>query len=391
MELKDLKLNSNLNANLESIGFTQLTSVQDQAVPPALNGKDLLVLSPTGTGKTGAYSIPLLNKLFNTSSNGLILVPTRDLALQVYNFLVSLTKNSKITPILLIGGVSLQPQFKQLKNHPRLIIGTPGRVLHHSKLDLLPAIDFLVLDEVDRMLDLGFKKDLHLIVSKLTLKPQTLLFSATLPKALIPLTGFYLKDPLTLDLSVTNRIALTITEKCFYPKTKIQKQNYLLDALKTHPGTKIIFTNRKCDTVALSKFLLTHNLSNFAFNGDVSQNKRATILKKFLKKQFEILVCTDLASRGLDIKDLSCVINYELPICAHDYMHRVGRTGRNGALGIAINLITPQDMHAWTLIENYKKTNESTEYVKKDRVNFARKNKTSFKNYKTFKFLKPRN
>lgn len=365
MQFSTLDLHPTLQANLKRLGFLDLTPIQLQAIPAALDGRDILALAPTGTGKTAAYVIPLLHRLLSTSAPALILTPTRALALQVYQFILGLTQGTKLSPTLLVGGASTSLQATQLKANSQLLIGTPGRVAYFAQLKLIPSTQFLVLDQVDRMLDLGFKADLSTLVRGYTSKPQTLLFSATLPSSLQPFAQALVSDPLQLDLSTADRLASTIVEQALHPKSLAQKQTLLLQLLRSHPGNKLIFANRKCDVIALARFLNTNHLHAHVFHGDLSQGQRIAVLKRFLRGQFAILVCTDLASRGLDVPNLTCVINYQLPACAHDYMHRVGRTGRNGAPGLAINLLSPADQTAWAAIERFRSTNITSAYVKK--------------------------
>ena len=365
MKFDQLDLHSKVLLQLKVLNFEVPTAVQQLVTPEVLKGRDLVVLSPTGSGKTAAYAIPLISEALRDDTTSLILVPTRELASQVNLVLKSFIGNSPVRTALLVGGVSTSPQQKQLRSRPNVIVGTPGRVLYFSGMNLISNVKVLVLDEVDRMLEIGFRRDLDSIIRRLEGRSQTLFFSATLPKSMTEISALYLRGPVEIDLSTVDKSPDTLTQFHLYPKSLEQKDRMLFEKLRSDPGLKLVFTNRKNDTKVLSKKLTLNSIPNKFFNGGLSQSKRTQTLREFSDGQFRVLICTDLASRGLDIEGVTCVINYNLPNTSHDYMHRVGRTGRNGKTGVAVNLISQAERPTWESILKFRDTNETTFYKKK--------------------------
>lgn len=339
--------------SLQSMNFTEPTPVQAEAIPAALEGKDVLGSAQTGTGKTGAFGIPLVAELLNNpESVALVLTPTRELAQQVLENLKKFVGKNQIATALIIGGDSMVKQFKMLQGKPRIIVGTPGRLNDHLERGSLKLnkASFFVLDEIDRMLDMGFGIQIERIVSHLPEQRQTLMFTATLPKAIEKLSHKYLKNPVRVSIGSSTAIASGVTQETI-KTTEDQKFSVLTDKLNEREGSVIIFVKTKWSADKLSDKLNDHDHSSSAIHGDLRQNKRERVIKAFRNKRTRVLVATDIAARGLDIPHIENVINYDLPQCPEDYIHRIGRTGRAGKEGVAINLLSTQDNSKWYAIQ----------------------------------------
>lgn len=351
----DLGLPEALLSSLKSMNFTTPTPIQIQAIPIALEGKDILGSAQTGTGKTVAFSIPLITRLLNSEKDSaLVLTPTRELALQVRDTIHHLLgRNSSLKTVVLIGGEAITRQLEKLKSHPRIIIGTPGRINDHlvRKTLKLHHTRFLVLDETDRMLDMGFKVQLDKIIHHLPTPHQTLMFSATLPSNALQLSKKYLVSPARISIGSTTSPVSKIKQDAIYlPET--EKYERLLKELKEREGSILIFVKTKWGAERLSKKLsLDHYHQAGALHGDLRQSKRDKITSDFRHQKISLLVATDIAARGLDISHIEHVINYDLPQCPEDYIHRIGRTGRAGKEGEALCFITPQDGKKWRAIQ----------------------------------------
>ncbi len=342
-----------LNA-LEVMKFTTPTPIQAQAIPPALEGKDILGSAQTGTGKTGAFGIPLITRLYNNPrGTALVLTPTRELAMQVEVALKQmLGKYSSVQSALLIGGESMPKQIQALRGRPRLIVGTPGRINDHLERGTLMLHDvcFLVLDETDRMLDMGFGIQIDKLMKYMTAPRQTLLFSATLPPNIVKMSDKYLTDPVRVAVGSTTATATHVTQEIIHT-TDAEKYELLLQQLEQRTGSVVMFVKTKHGADRMAEKLRRKRFAAEAIHGDLAQNKRERVLGGFRAGKFRILVATDLAARGLDIPHIEHVINYDLPQCPEDYIHRVGRTGRAGASGEAVCLITPADAEKWDAIQ----------------------------------------
>ena len=342
-----------LTHTLQNMQFNEPTPIQVKAIPPALEGKDILGSAQTGTGKTGAFGVPLVARLLSNSlGSALVMTPTRELARQVMAQLQSmLGKNSKIQSTLLVGGESIPRQLQQLRNHPRLIVGTPGRINDHLKRGSLKLhdADFLVLDETDRMLDIGFATQIENVMKNMPIKRQTLLFSATLSKNIVRIAEKYLYYPVRVAISATAVTPAKIKQDILRTNES-EKYHHLLLQLDERKGSILIFINTKFGTEKMAIKLSKEGHSVDAIHGNLRQNKRNRVIAAFRKKKYRILVATDVASRGLDIPHIEHVINYDLPQCAEDYIHRIGRTARAGAAGAALNLVTPKDTNKWHAI-----------------------------------------
>lgn len=350
---------------LEKINFTTPTPIQAQAVPVALKGRDLLGTAATGTGKTAAFALPMLAHLLkNPDSIALIMTPTRELAMQVKATIEPLmVYHRNIGTACLIGGDFIQKQHQHLKRHPRLIIGTPGRINDHLArgwLNLSRA-DFLVLDETDRMLDMGFGVQIEKIIDKMARRRQTLMFSATLPKQIVKMADQYLDNPERITVGVVNKVAAKIKQELLHVNDA-DKLGVLFEQLDARQGSVIIFVKTKYGTEKLAKKLGQGGHEAEAIHGDLRQNKRNRVIQDFRDMKYRILVATDVAARGLDIPHIEHVINYDLPQAPEDYIHRVGRTARAGAEGEAVNLITPADTAKWKAIHKLMNPDEKPQH-----------------------------
>ncbi len=350
----DFNLNTRLLDSLQQMGYQEPTPIQEQAIPIALQGRDVMGSAQTGTGKTAAFAIPMIESLFNSQdSTALVLTPTRELGRQVIELVKQLLgKKHPIKTAFLIGGEPMGKQLAQLRHRPRIVVGTPGRVFDHLERGRLNLNEcqFLVLDETDRMLDMGFSIQLDRIIKFIPQKPQTLMFSATLPKNIIKLSNTYLENPKRVAVGSLTSPVEKIKQEVI--KINEDKKYYeLARQLKRRDGTIIVFAKTKHGTEKLAKRLNNDGVHADAIHGDLKQNRRDKVLKQFRNEKFRVLVATDVASRGLDIPHIKHVINYDIPQVPEDYIHRIGRTARAGKEGEALCLVTPQDGRKWHAIE----------------------------------------
>jgi superfamily II DNA/RNA helicase len=342
---------------IDELGFTEPTPIQDQAIPAILAGKDLTGSAQTGTGKTAAFALPILQHLGSKKpfTRCLILEPTRELAQQTYEHFEKIGKYTNIRCGLVYGGVGYGRQRDDLQSGVDVVIATPGRLLDHiqQKVAKLSQVEFLVLDEADRMLDMGFLPDVRRIIEQCPKTRQTLLFSATIPPAIGSLCAWALKDPIKIEIGQRRSPADTVRH-VLYPVAENQKQDLLLALMEAlHWESIIVFcrTKRGADKVGL--LLKRNNHKAVVIHSDRSQRERSQALEGFKKGRFEVLVATDIASRGLDISDVTHVINYDVPEHAEDYVHRIGRTGRAQAKGDALTLFTASDAGQVATIERF--------------------------------------
>ena len=355
---KKFGLPGHVEETLDRMKITVPTPIQVEAIPYGLIGQDILASAQTGTGKTIAYMIPLVIGLMNKpESTALVLTPTRELAAQVRDAWNLLTvANPKLKAALLIGGEPMPRQFDQLKRSPKLVVGTPGRVMDHLKRRTLKLhhTHFLVLDETDRMLDMGFSDQIEKIVKLIPEKRQTFMFSATLPFNIISLAKKYLTNPKHITVGDTTQPIAEIKQEVLKISSK-DKYDTLLGELDKRDGSIIIFVKTKIGAKNLAIKLHREKHIVDAIHGDLRQQKRDKVLNDFRTSRIRILVATDVAARGLDIPHIKHVINYDMPQCTDDYIHRVGRTGRAGAEGCALCLVTPEERYKWEKI--YKMMN----------------------------------
>lgn len=387
--------------NLNKLRLTNPTPIQKKAIIPALEGKDILANAKTGTGKTAAFGIPLIQNLNeNKEASAIILTPTRELALQVDKHIKDLMGNNiKIKSVVIIGGDSIQKQVKLIKNKVRLIIGTPGRICDHLNKGTLNLnkIKHLILDETDRMLDLGFSIQIKKILKFIPKKRQTLLFSATIPNNIEKISQEYLLNPIRISIP-DDKLILTNIKHNVVNLSSNQKYDKLLEEIDSRAGSIIVFMKTKHSSKKMYLKLQKYGLSVNAIHGNVRQSKRISILNNFRKKKYRILVATDVAARGLDIPHIKHVINYDLPQNSEDYIHRIGRTARAGASGAAICFVTEKDKKLWKVISkkiNPENESNNKEYKEKKEIkkknDFLRTKKKRSKNLKNKKKFKVKN
>ena len=373
-----LKLESTLVESLAKINFKTPTPIQAKAIPVALEGKDILGTAQTGTGKTGAFGIPLVNHLLKTKKDtALVMTPTRELASQVMQAMNNLIGRGNVRTALLIGGDSMQKQLRQMRRNPRLIVGTPGRINDHLKRHTLKLNNstFLVLDESDRMLDMGFTPQINLVLDKVPKKHQTLLFSATLPGNILRLAEKYLNHPVRISAGSTSTPIEKIKQEVLSVKDG-DKYNQLIKEIYERQGSILIFVKTRRNAEKMVKRLKYDDHDADAIHGNLRQNKRDRVIKAFRNNHFRILVGTDVASRGLDIPAIKHVINFDLPQLPEDFIHRIGRTARAGADGSALSFVGDQDRSKWNAIQRLINPNFKEEYRGKEKN--RRKNRGRF-------------
>lgn len=349
----ELELPQSLAEALKAISFKVPTPIQAKAIPVALSKRDMIGIAQTGTGKTAAFCIPICVRLLRApGKTALVLVPTRELAKQIDDFWRELTRfTAQMNSIVLIGGTSMQPQTRKLHKNPRLIIATPGRLVDHLSRGTvsLYQTDILVLDEADRMLDMGFAPQLGQILRFLPKIRQTLMFSATWESNTDKLASQYTKDPVRISVEKVAEDMPKI-EQALVTTTVAGKNETLLDEINKRPGSILIFARTQSRTDRVARYLNEYGLEVNRIHGGRSQGQRNSALAGFKSGKARILVATDIAARGIDVADISHVINYDLPQMSEDYIHRIGRTGRAGASGQAVSLITPEDRSQWRSI-----------------------------------------
>jgi superfamily II DNA/RNA helicase len=370
MNFNALGLSPKVLDAITAAGFSEPTPIQQQAIPPAIGGRDIVGIAQTGTGKTASFVLPMLHRLEAGRARArmprsLILEPTRELAAQVAQAFEQLGAHHKFTVALLIGGVSFDEQYRKLDRGVDVLIATPGRLLDHfgrGKL-LMNAVEILVIDEADRMLDMGFIPDIERICGLLPTARQTLFFSATMPPEIQKLTNKFLKDPERIEVARRASTASTIVQRLKFVEDDDSAKREVLRQLIQGTSVKnaIIFCNRKRDVGILYKSLIKHGFNAGALHGDMEQRDRTATLEAFRKGDITFLAASDVAARGLDIPDVSHVFNFDVPISPEDYVHRVGRTGRAGREGFAATIVTPADIEAVRAIE--KLCREKIEWI----------------------------
>ena len=352
-------------------GYNTPTPIQAQSIPHVLAGSDLMGAAQTGTGKTAAFVLPIIQKILRHASNSasparhpiraLVLTPTRELAVQVAENAANYSKHTDLRAAVVYGGVDMKEQVAILRNGIEILIATPGRLLDHigSKVANLSQVEILVLDEADRMLDMGFLPDLQRIINLIPAQRQTLLFSATFSPEIKKLAQSYLRTPVTVEVARQNAAADTV-KQVVHMVSSSDKQRAIVKVLenRTRQGLSrqcIIFTNSRLGCAKLARALERDGIKAGAIHGDKSQGERTLTLDAFKSGVIEVLVATDVAARGLDIPDMPCVINHELPYNAEDFIHRIGRTGRAGSTGDAIALVDASEKRLLDDIEKLMK------------------------------------
>ncbi|WP_267353864.1 MULTISPECIES: DEAD/DEAH box helicase [unclassified Methylobacterium] len=361
MPFSDLGLSEKVLNAVETAGYTEPTPIQAEAIPHVLARRDVLGIAQTGTGKTAAFTLPMLTLLENGRARArmprtLILEPTRELAAQVVENFDRYGTNHKLNVALIIGGVSFADQDAKLMRGTDVLIATPGRLLDHferGKL-LLTGVELLVIDEADRMLDMGFIPDIERIVKMVPFTRQTLFFSATMPPEIERLADMFLHNPQRVEVARPASTATTITQRLVATGSEgHSKRERLRDLIRGEAELKngIIFCNRKRDVALLQKSLVSHGFDAAALHGDMDQRARTTALDGFRNGETALLVASDVAARGLDIPAVSHVFNFDVPHHPEDYVHRIGRTGRAGRSGTAYTLASPEDARSLGAIE----------------------------------------
>ncbi len=364
MDFKQFNLSHAILAGIEGLGFVTPTPIQEQSISDITAGHDFLGLAQTGTGKTAAFMIPTLENLSkepNKSVTGLILVPTRELAEQVFQDARALGKHTHVKTMSIYGGVGKWPQTKKLRQGVSLVIGTPGRVLDHIRDGnlILDKVQMVVLDEADTMCDMGFLPDVSTILQETPNSRQTLLFSATMAKEIRQLASKFMREPVTVQLGALN--AAPSISHVMFPISSSLKKPLLLDIIKeTATGKILIFTRTKHKAKQLADDLYQEGYKVTSLQGNLSQAQRQRAMEGFRLNKFDILVATDIAAHGIDVAEVTHVINYDMPHGVDDYTHRVGRTGRAQKIGEAFSLLTPEDKNVLFSIE--KSLNEPIEY-----------------------------
>ena len=353
MDFNELPIDNKLKNSIKFADFKTPTPIQSKSIPISLTGKDILGTAQTGTGKTLAFTIPMINKLIlDKNAMALIICPTRELASQVMQTVLKLNvREIGIGNALLIGGEGMQKQLKKLKKRARIIVGTPGRINDHLKRQSLnlSKVSYLVLDETDRMLDMGFTPQIELILKFIPKQHQTLLFSATLPNNILRISEKYLNNPERIAVGSLSTPIEKIKQETFQI-TQDKKYHELINQLVERNGSILVFVKTKHGADKIVKRLKYDGHSADAIHGNLRQSKRERVINNFRNGKSRILIATDVAARGLDIPLIQHVINYDLPQVPEDYIHRIGRTGRAGKEGSALTFLTPSDRSMWNSI-----------------------------------------
>ena len=354
MPFSSFGLHPDLLRGVKELGFTRPTPIQNDAIPPALEGKDLLACAMTGSGKTAAFVLPILHRLLGKprgKTRALVLPPTRELAAQIDEHLRELAVHTPLSGAAGFGGGGMGPQEHAFRTGVDVLVATPGRLLDHFRFPYarLEHLEVLVLDEADRMLDMGFLPDIRRVLKHLPQKRQTLFFAATMPDPIIHLTREILHNPVTINLERKAAPAIGITQ-AVYPVAQDLKSLLLVELLKRGDVKSVIaFTRTKHRANRLAEFLVKHGVVAERIHGNRSQSQRTDALKGFKAGRFRVLVATDIAARGIDVEDLSHVVNFDVPHVPEEYIHRVGRTARAEATGDAFTFVSPEeegDLHA---------------------------------------------
>ena len=384
MEFNELNINEKLKDKTVELGFKELTLIQEKCIPEIINGKDVVGQAETGSGKTVAFCLPLLDKM--TPRGGIqtvVLTPTRELCVQVTDVFKEFGRPLKIKTTSIYGGVSIEPQIKRTRRS-EVIVGTPGRMLDHLRRKTmdLGEIRFLVLDETDKMLEMGFIDDVEKIINYMPKQRQTLMFSATIERSIHRLMQRHLNNPKIIKTK--SQVDSSKLKQVYYDiYQRTDKFSILVHLLKTNKdGLAIIFcaTRRECDII--EKNLRVHGIKASAIHGGMNQNKRMKSLESLKEQKTDVLVATDVAARGLDIKNVSHIYNYDVPKTAIEYIHRIGRTARAGANGTAVTLLTEHDHDNFRRVQSNKEVNiEKADIPDFKKVSFQRKTDQGRKPY----------
>ncbi|MCL5988936.1 MAG: DEAD/DEAH box helicase, partial [Candidatus Thermoplasmatota archaeon] len=349
------EINKELLDSLNKMGFLEPTEVQEKAIPIILQGKDIVVRSKTGSGKTGAFLVPIIGKSNRENYvTSLIIAPTRELALQTYDVAQKMGTTSGIRPVVVYGGVSIDNQIKKIRNRSNMVIGTPGRIIDLMKRKVLSLehVKFLVLDEADTMLDLGFIEDIEYIISQTSLTRQNMLFSATIPDKILALADTFMRSPTYVQIGNDAEVTVSTISNNFTVCENGNKVSTLLAYLSEYnPRKAIIFTEQKRSAATLSDILKQYNHVATVMHGDLTQAQREKALSRF-RNGAKLLIATNVAARGLDISDISDIINFDAPSEPNMYVHRVGRSARMGKDGNALTIVEQNELEIIENIEN---------------------------------------
>jgi len=341
---EELGLSPEITNALHDLGFEKPFPIQEKVIPILWSGNDVIGQAHTGTGKTAAFGLPILEIIdeANPAVQALIVVPTRELAMQVEKDINSYAKNTRKHALAVYGGVSIYAQLDALMDHPQIIVGTPGRLLDHIRSETLKLgnVTCVVLDEADRMLDMGFIEDVERILNTVKGKHQTALFSATVPENLLKLARKYMKNPLEVLIESDDLNVREIEQYYTFTDSKMKLETLIQLLRSERVGRAILFCRTKRDTFEIDRILYSRGISSVAINGDLTQDRRDWAMEAFEKGRRRILVATDLAGRGLDIDGVTHIINFDVPDDPYTYFHRIGRTGRAGKKGVAITIVS---------------------------------------------------
>lgn len=359
MKFEEFALSESINRAIRDMGFSVPTPIQEQAIPYALTGRDVIGQAQTGTGKTLAFGIPIVERIDSSRRKvqAIVLTPTRELAVQVAKELEKVGKYKKIAVLPVYGGQPIQKQLGQLRKGVHIVVGTPGRVIDHMKRQTLNlnSVNFVVLDEADRMLDMGFIDDMKFILARIPRNCQTMLFSATIPLEISWLIKRHMKDPVEVKVS-KDTLTVPKIKQVFYEVREFDKLdvlNKLIDSEKE--GVFLVFRKTKAGVDDLAAALKARGYNVEALHGDYRQRERDRVMRLFREGRIDIVIATDVAARGLDISGITHVVNYDVPQDAESYVHRIGRTGRAGKEGVAITFITHWEYSELKRIQNFSK------------------------------------
>ena len=363
-----------LLAAIARLKFTEPTPIQRRSIPVGLEGKDLIAIAQTGTGKTLAFGIPMIQRLAQLKGRGLVLLPTRELALQVEESLRSIRGSSGLRTAVLIGGTPEGPQRQALRNKPRVVVATPGRLLDFldQRVLNLSDIQILVLDEADRMLDMGFAPQLNKILQAIPRKRQTMLFSATMPAEIVSLARKHMQLPINIEIAPSGTAAENVSQEVFFIE-KQAKTGLLEVLLNDYHGPVLVFTRTKYGARKLTRNVRKMGHSAAEIHSDRSQNQRRDALEGFKSGKYRVLMATDIAARGIDVVGIEVVVNYDLPSNTEDYVHRIGRTARAGMAGRAISFATFDQRRDIQDIERLIKTGLAVKEVPRASIKTATK------------------
>jgi ATP-dependent RNA helicase RhlE len=342
---------------LHKLNFKTPTPIQHKAIPIGLEGKDIIGIAQTGTGKTLAFALPMIQRLFHHRGKGLILVPTRELAIQVEQTFQKIAIQFGFKTVVLIGGSSMETQIQHLRRNPNFIIATPGRILDHLNRRTigLQEVHTLVLDEADRMLDMGFAPQIKKILETVPKNRQTMLFSATMPDDIVKIAMHHMKLPIRIEIAQQGTTAERVEQEVFITQPN-QKNRLLQLLLKKFPQTVLVFSRTKFGAKRICRAIQQMGHTAAEIHSNRSLNQRLEALQGFRTGKYHVLVATDIAARGIDVKGIEVVINYDIPEHAEDYVHRIGRTGRAGHTGHAITFATPDQGQKVRTIERLIRT-----------------------------------